>query len=96
MNDHGPLEPTQLVTRSDTVTATELDGETVMMSVESGKYYHLDAVGTDIWKVLDRPSSLDGIVSHLLSLYSVSEEQCRVDTLEFLDTLLAGGVVRRV
>lgn len=32
--------------------STEVDGEAVMMDVESGHYFTLDAIGTRIWKAL--------------------------------------------
>lgn len=40
--------------RSDLLT-TEIDGEAVMMDVESGKYFTLDIIGTRIWKALADP-----------------------------------------
>ena len=36
----------------DTVLSTELHDEGVLLNLETGEYYGLDAVGMDMWKAL--------------------------------------------
>jgi len=39
------LDPTTLLSQSGSALATEVDGEVVLIGIETGQYYGLDAVG---------------------------------------------------
>jgi len=69
---------------SPDVVFQELDGETVLLDMQSGYYYGLDAVSTTIWKKLAAGESLSSIFDALLAEYDVSKEQCRQDMMTFL------------
>jgi hypothetical protein len=87
------LEPSTVVVRSHAVLANEIDGEAVMLSIENGKYYGLDGVGTDIWNLVSEPRSIGAICTELLDRYDVDAETCRNEVIEFLEVLVADGSV---
>jgi len=65
----------------------ELDGEAVILHLESGQYYGLDAIGTRIWELLgDRRRPRD-IVAVLLDEYDVEAGQLTSDLLALLNRL---------
>lgn len=70
--------------------------QTVICSAESGKFCDVNAVGHTIWKLLEQPRSIHGIVSALRGRYNVDEATCQRDTVPFLDTLLQAGLIARV
>ncbi|TQV85347.1 lasso peptide biosynthesis PqqD family chaperone [Aliikangiella coralliicola] len=77
---------TQIERNSEVVEAL-IDGETVMMDIESGNYYGLDLIATRIWQLIEKPLSVQAICSQLLSEYDVSEEQCHQDVIDFINQM---------
>ena len=69
------------------VMLTEVDGETVIMNTNTGKYLGLNEVGTEIWKILEKDNSLNKIVQVLLKEYEVKAEICKKETKQFLNNL---------
>ena len=87
------LEDSTLLARAEGLLESEIDGEAVMMSIERGEYYGLDEVGTEIWRLLERPRSLGEICASLLERYEVEPETCRADVARFLEGLLSDGTL---
>ena len=72
------------ITRTDEVVASDMDDEVVMMSVEQGKYFGLDPIAADIWKLLERTKTVGELIADLTQKYDVEETQCEKDVYEFL------------
>ena len=64
---------------SDEVLEAEIDGEKVMMSIDKGEYYGLDATGTEIWALFETPRSVAEICAAMVARYQVSPEDCERD-----------------
>jgi hypothetical protein len=65
----------------------DLDGEAVLLSLVSGKYYGLDETGTRMWNLLAEHGRVDAAYRALLEEYEVSEDQLRHDLLGLVDEL---------
>jgi hypothetical protein len=87
------IQQSSVIARSAEVAFREVDGETVMMSVQAGKYYSLDAVGTRIWALLEQPRTVAEICSILVEEFEVTPDQCQADVLAFLERLAADELV---
>jgi len=74
----------QTITLSPDVISQEVSGETVLLDLESEKYFGLDEVGTRIWQLIKQTNDLQVIYQTLLEEYDVPENRLRQD----LDTLL--------
>ncbi|MDI9497140.1 MAG: lasso peptide biosynthesis PqqD family chaperone [Bacillota bacterium] len=75
------------------ITTAEMDGEVVMMSLETGKYYNLGNMGTVIWRMIDNPVSVETIIRVLLEKYDVTREQCEAEVLAFLNAMSREGLL---
>lgn len=53
----------------------------------------VNEVGVEIWKMLQEEVTFDEIVQRILNEYDVEEETVRSDVREFLDKLIAGGIL---
>ena len=80
-----------IVVSKDQVSA-DLDGEVVVLNLESGTYYGLYKVGAFVWKLIQRPRSLRELRDAVLTEYDVDSEQCERDLMEWVDELLAEGL----
>jgi hypothetical protein len=75
------------------VLVRELDGESVVLSVERECYFGLDEVGTRMWAVLTASDSIQKAYDQLLSEYDVAPEVLRRDLQEFVEELVEDGLV---
>lgn len=83
---------TKLSRKSGIMTA-DMNGATVMMDIETGKYYNLGETGGRIWELLESPMSLSALLDALTKEYSVTIEQCEKDTVPFLASLVERGLL---
>ena len=80
--------------RSDDLIATELDDETVLMSIDAGSYYGLDGTSRTIWQKLESPISFSELVDSLVREYRVSADACASDVQRFLCDMEREGLIR--
>lgn len=83
---------TMLKRKSGIMTA-DMNGATVMLDIETGKYFNLGDIGGDIWELLENEISMEALVENLMQRYQVSEEQCLKDVESFLKMLMQRGLV---
>jgi hypothetical protein len=79
----------------DGVVSRELDGETVLLNLETGMYFGLDAVGTDMWRAIRESPTLGEAFAAVRVQYEVDETTIRADFLQLADELLAKGLLQR-
>lgn len=72
---------------------SKIDDETVMMDINSGFYFGLNAVASVIWELLKEEHTLDQLVDKLMMEYEVSREQCLKETAQLLQQMLAHKVI---
>lgn len=85
-----------VLTHGEEQITAEVDGDVVMMSVEKGEYYGLDAIGSRIWALFEQPTSLNDAVDVLLGEFEVDRATCEQDVISFVEQLLDKGLLRRV
>lgn len=79
--------------RRSKVVGSELGDEIVFFDDRIGKYFAIGRVGADIWKMLDSPRSLDEIATVLITQYEVDQDTCRTETKNFLEQMIAVGLI---
>jgi hypothetical protein len=75
------------------VMARQVDGEMVILDLESGTYYGLDPVGARAWALLAAGHTLDETCAALLEEYEVEPERLARDIRALADALAAQGLV---
>ena len=96
MSGKSPIRPDAVVAQIEELVSSDLDGETVMMSVENGKYYGMDAIGSRIWALIKEPCSVSELCNILLTEFKVDRERCEKDVLIFLNKLAEDNLVKVV
>jgi hypothetical protein len=71
------------------VLARELDGECVLLNLNSGDYYGLDKVGTKMWNLVADGVDVESACGVLLAEYDASHERIRSDLEELVLELVA-------
>lgn len=84
----------KVYTVSDDTVESRLGDETVLLHLESGVYFGLDAVGTDVWELLQEGASVDAICDTLRQEYADAGESLEADILRFLGHLIDNKLIR--
>jgi hypothetical protein len=80
--------------RTNDLIATDLDDETVLMSIDAGSYYGLEGSARAIWERLETPISFAELVAAMVREYRVQADVCRVDLRRFLSQMEQEGLLR--
>ena len=81
------LAPTARLVRAPEIIATEVDGEFVLMSIEDGKYFGLDPIGSEIWRRLEAPKSVEALCGELKDHFEGDPETIEREAFDFLGKL---------
>ena len=82
------------VTVPDDVLVSRLQEESVILNLDSERYYGLDDVGTRILSVLTNAESIEAAYQSLLAEYDVDESVLRQDLLALVESLVQQGIVK--
>jgi len=72
----------------------DLDGEAVLLNLQSGKYFGLDSIGTRIWNLLAEHGVLAVAYQTVLEEYDVDADQLQSDLLALVDQLASSGLLQ--
>jgi hypothetical protein len=77
----------------DSAVFRELDGEAVLLNLETGQYFGLNAVGTRIWQLLIEHGRTQAVLDALLTEFDAEPAVLQSDLLGLLEQLAAHGLV---
>jgi PqqD family protein of HPr-rel-A system len=81
------------IKRSSRPLSSQVADELVMFDTESGKYYGLNNIATNVWKRLEDPVSVEELCRSLAEEFDVTQQQCHEDMLEFLPELVERDLI---
>ena len=79
----------------DDVLISNLQQESVILNLDSERYYGLDDVGTRFVSVLNSSDSIEAAYELLRDEYDVDANSLRHDLLELIEDLLKQGILIR-
>jgi hypothetical protein len=85
--------PNEPVIRCAELPSTELQGETVLLSLEQQSYFGLRATSQRIWQMLEQPCTLEQILEVLLLEYQVERQQCEQEVSAFMQHLWTAHLI---
>jgi hypothetical protein len=83
----------QRVAVPENVMFRELEGEAVILDLDSESYFGLDEVGTRMWLALTGAASVQEAFDELAGEYEVAPDTLRKDLDELLAALLDRGLL---
>lgn len=81
------------VVASQRQVSSDLGHEAVILQLESGIYYGLNAVGAAIWALVREPRMVEEIQDAILAEFAVDVERCQKDVIAILRQLETEGLV---
>ena len=76
------------------ISLTEVDDEAVLLDLDAGTYFGLNAVGATFLRLMEARTSFDEAVANIQTLYDAPESQIQQDLEELLATLLEKGLIQ--
>ena len=74
------------------VLVRELEGESVLLNLNSESYFGLDEIGTRMWTLLTTSESIQAAYDSLLAEYEVEPEKLYQDLENLIEKLVAHGL----
>lgn len=71
-----------------------LDKESVLLNLETERYYGLDETGTRMWQLVTAAPSIDAAYRELLNEYDVESDLLRLHLTELLGRLVENGLLQ--
>lgn len=87
MGKQGTIGMNSIITHSTEQVSCELDGEVVLLSVENGKYDHMNEIASRIWALTKIPWKVSSLCDHLMNEYLVERARCEEDLISLLNLL---------
>jgi hypothetical protein len=79
---------------SESIFAQKIDGEMVLLDMNSENYFGLDSIGTEIWQKIERhEGDLRQVFDTLIEQYEVAPEVLKSDLLLFVENLEKSGLI---
>ena len=82
-----------IVIRSSNLVSSEIDSDLVILSIENGRYYGTQIVGSRIWSMLGNETPVTAICDNLLQEFDVERHVCEQEVLHFLAQLQNEGLI---
>jgi hypothetical protein len=82
-----------IICQSPSQISTEIDGETVLLSIDKGNYYGMNKVLSTIWIWLEQPMKVSEICRKVTETYEVAEDVCEKDIMKALGDLQKEGLI---
>ncbi|MDB6130441.1 MAG: hypothetical protein JWM04_1548 [Verrucomicrobiales bacterium] len=86
---------TKVVADKDQLS-TELNGQSVIMNVDTGTYYSLNPVGSVIWRVIQEPATLRQVSDQVIAEFDVDAVRAQADVIKLVQDLVASKLAQVV
>ena len=81
------------ISYNENVLTSDLDGELVMLNMESSYYYGLENIGKFIWDKMSTPVSSEMLIKQLMAHFDVDKETCTKEVMLFIEELQKEGLI---
>ena len=75
---------------------TAVGEDIVALNVDDGQCYGMERVTAAVWRLLEKPMSIDTICERLVELYAVDPAVCRADVERLFGQLRSEGLIEEV
>ncbi len=86
------FNPTARISAPEGVLVRELEGESVLLNLNSESYFGLDEMGTRMWAVLTASDSIQAAYESLLGEYEVDPDRLHKDLQALIEKLVENGL----
>ena len=81
---------------SDGIEAANLDGETVLLDINSGHYFGLNEVGSRIVELVKDATTIRQVLDQMLSEYDVDPQRLEQDVASFIQQMIDRRLIKEM
>jgi hypothetical protein len=96
MKNPAAVDLNSVVVQTEDLLSSDLDGDTVLMSLTQAAYYGLDSTAQRIWNMIPQPCRVADLCERLVSDYAVERTTCEQEVCAFLTEMKKEGLIRVV
>lgn len=78
---------------NDNIIAREIQGEMVLLNKETGDYFSLNAIGTDIYNCICRGMEVEELINFLHERYDVEYNTFKQDVISLISKLKEKNII---
>lgn len=79
----------------ENIILREMQGDAVLLNLETGDYYSLNHVGNEIIKGISENLSIDEISKRIVNIYEIDIETAKIDTVSLIDDLIENHILEK-
>jgi hypothetical protein len=79
--------------RRDRVIVQQVEGDSVLLDIDSGEYFTLNEVGGRVWELCDGRATVDAIVQTICGEYDADPGAVAADVQALFEALAGAGLV---
>ena len=87
------ISKTSTISAAPGQVSSTVEGEAVILNVETGIYYGLNPVGAWVWEALQTPTTVAQLLDGLVAEFDVDEDQGENDLMALLDDLAGASLI---
>jgi hypothetical protein len=87
------ISKTSTVSAAPGQVSSTVEGEAVILNMETGVYYGLNPVGAWVWEALQTPQTVTGLIDGLVAEFEVEADRAEQDLTALLKDLAAASLI---
>ncbi|MBP8002147.1 MAG: PqqD family protein [Candidatus Promineifilaceae bacterium] len=87
------MTPETILSRSPKATYEVVAGEAILIHLDTGAYFSLNAIGTEFWQMLDGQQTIRDHATTVANKYAVDVSMVVADLLELADKMAPEDLV---
>jgi hypothetical protein len=88
-----PLSADVALRRADEIIARPVDDGALLVHLQSGKVWHLNPTGAQVWALIDGQRTLRAIGAEIAGSYGIAPGAAERDVLQVAETLIGEGLL---
>jgi hypothetical protein len=93
LNTCDAILPGSRVVSNKRSAACDLDGEMVILNLDSGVYFGLNGVGASIWSCIQAERTVEEVIDQMMAEYKVSRAECEAGVIALLQNMATHGLI---
>ena len=81
------------ISKGKEIKSKELESKSVLLDLETGRYYTLNRVGTFIWALIDGKTNIHDIIERVVEKFKVERDVASQDVKDLVMSLNEEGLI---
>ncbi len=80
---------------NNNIILREMQGDAVLLNIETGDYYSLNHVGNEIVKSINNNLTIEEITNNIVDIYDIDFETAKSDIVSLIEDLILNHILEK-